>query len=134
MFSERLRYAMERAGISQAQLARACGVKAPSVHSWLSGKSKFLRGHNLLSAAKVLKVSQTWLATGNGSITPSAHEGLHNDIEHLSLQDCLTKIESTLERLNDMQRIDAGHLLDMWARKPTDAVRQCLLEILQSGT
>ena len=48
MLSERLRFAMQRAGISQAALARACGVKAPSVHSWLNGKSKYLRGPNLL--------------------------------------------------------------------------------------
>lgn len=33
---------------------------------WLSGKSKFLRGENLLSAAAALGVRQQWLATGDG--------------------------------------------------------------------
>lgn len=66
--SERLKTAMEASGTSQADLARACGVSAPSVHGWLSGKSKFLRGENLLKAAKVLGVSQDWLATGNGAM------------------------------------------------------------------
>ncbi|WP_250464044.1 S24 family peptidase [Caballeronia sp. GAFFF2] len=66
MLSERLLLAMKAEGISQAELARACGVRPPSVHGWLSGKSKFLRGENLLSAARALKVSQEWLATGKG--------------------------------------------------------------------
>ncbi len=68
MLSKRLEIAMKEAGISQAELARACGVKSPSVHGWLNGKSKFLRGENLLAAAKALKVSQTWLATGKGAM------------------------------------------------------------------
>ena len=55
MLSTRLQLAMREAGISQAELARACGVKPPSVNGWLSGKSKFLRGENLLAAAKALK-------------------------------------------------------------------------------
>lgn len=66
MLSDRLKLAMNHAGISQAELSRACGVKPPSVHGWLSGKSKFLRGENLLRAAAVLGVSQEWLATGKG--------------------------------------------------------------------
>jgi phage repressor protein C with HTH and peptisase S24 domain len=66
MLSKRLKIAMDEAGMSQAQLARACGVKPPSVNGWLSGKSKFLRGENLLMAARALGVSEDWLATGKG--------------------------------------------------------------------
>lgn len=65
--SERLRWAMMKTGVSQIALARACGVSQPSVHGWLSGKSKFLRGENLLAAADALQVSRQWLATGDGS-------------------------------------------------------------------
>lgn len=67
--SDRLTLAMNRAGITQAELARLCGVKPPSVNGWLSGKSKFLRGENLLQAANALKVNQQWLATGEGPMT-----------------------------------------------------------------
>ena len=70
MLSERLRIAMSESGVSQADLARACGVKPPSVNGWLSGKAKFLRGENLLSAASALNVSQEWLATGKGQMHP----------------------------------------------------------------
>jgi len=57
---------MARTGISQAELARQCGIKQPSVNGWLSGKAKFLRGENLLKAAAALGVSEEWLATGDG--------------------------------------------------------------------
>lgn len=69
--SDRLKLAMQAAGVSQADLARACGVKPPSIHGWLSGKAKFLRGENLLQAALVLKVRPDWLATGDGPMEPS---------------------------------------------------------------
>lgn len=75
MISERLKQAMEAAGISQAELARRCDVKPPSVNGWLSGKAKFLRGENLLAAAKALGVSQHWLATGFGEMKPSSIDG-----------------------------------------------------------
>lgn len=66
MLSDRLRLAMQQANMSQAELARACGVRPPSVSGWLSDKSKYLRGENLLRAAKALGVSDIWLATGVG--------------------------------------------------------------------
>lgn len=70
--STRLREAMNDVGMSQAELARRCGVKPPSVNGWLSGKSKFLRGENLLRAAAALGVSDQWLATGKGAKTRMA--------------------------------------------------------------
>lgn len=70
--ADRLTAAMEASGLTQADLARACQVKPPSVHGWLNGKSKFLRGENLLRAAAALGVSQQWLATGEGAMKSSA--------------------------------------------------------------
>ncbi|EEY78935.1 peptidase S24-like protein [Acinetobacter calcoaceticus RUH2202] len=70
--AERLRYAMEvlpTKKIKGVDLARAVGVKPPSVSDWLSGKSKKMEGENLLKAAKYLKVSAAWLATGVGEPT-----------------------------------------------------------------
>jgi phage repressor protein C with HTH and peptisase S24 domain len=52
--------------VSQAALARACGIKPPSVNDWLSGKTKSIEGENLLHAAHLLKVTPMWLATGRG--------------------------------------------------------------------
>lgn len=64
---ERLKRAM--AGpprVTQAALARACHITAPSVNDWISGKTKSIEGENLLNAAAFLKVSPLWLATGKG--------------------------------------------------------------------
>ena len=61
---------MQKAQISQVTLARRCGVAPSSVHGWLSGKSRFVRGENLLIAAKVLGVSPLWLALGKGPVQP----------------------------------------------------------------
>ncbi|MBB6579625.1 phage repressor protein C with HTH and peptisase S24 domain [Comamonas odontotermitis] len=76
--ADRLLAAMAHANLTQAELARRCGVKPPSVSGWLSGKSKFLRGENLLSAARALGVNQQWLATGQGSmLSPEASSGVN---------------------------------------------------------
>jgi|GEM_PF-679684 len=53
-----------------ADLARACGVKPPSVSDWLSGKTKKMEGANLLAAAEFLEVNYWWLATGKGPMRP----------------------------------------------------------------
>ncbi|WOE40669.1 LexA family protein [Acinetobacter chinensis] len=70
--SERLKYAMEvlpPKKIKGVELARAVGVKPPSVSDWLSGKSKNMDGPNLIRAAQFLKVNSKWLATGVGKPT-----------------------------------------------------------------
>lgn len=72
--ADRIRIAMNESGISQAELARAVGVRPPSVHGWLAGKSRFLRGENLLKAAEALKVDQDWLAMGRGEMKRAAND------------------------------------------------------------
>lgn len=134
MLSDRLQFAMRRAGLTQAQLARACGVKAPSVHSWVSGKSKFLRGQNLLAAAKALGVSQIWLATGKGSYQPTGHEVGKTPPELLSVEDCLDKLEVMVTTLDEHSRQDVGKLLDLFVRKPSPMVRQILLETIHGDS
>lgn len=79
--ADRLTMAMNAAGVSQAELARACSVKPPSVNGWLSGKSKFLRGENLLKAAAALGVSQKWLATGEGLMRTEANTSPGPDVK-----------------------------------------------------
>lgn len=73
--AQRLRYAMEvlpPKKIKGVDLARAVGVKPPSVSDWLSGKSKTMEGENLLRAATHLNVNPIWLATGKGEVNPES--------------------------------------------------------------
>ncbi|MGF0210897.1 LexA family transcriptional regulator [Acinetobacter baumannii] len=75
--AERLRYAMEvlpPKKIKGVELARAVGVKPPSVSDWLSGKSKTMEGDNLLRASKFLNVNTSWLASVTGEIQSSTRD------------------------------------------------------------
>lgn len=80
--ADRLSKAMADAAVTQAELARACDVKPPSVHGWLSGKAKFLRGENLLKAAAALGVNQQWLATGEGPMKGPRPEPVEIELEN----------------------------------------------------
>lgn len=85
--AERLKYAMEvlpPKKIKGVELARAVGVKPPSVSDWLSGKSKNMDGTNLIRAAQFLKVNTKWLATGIGK--PSDEES-KSDFSNVSFND-----------------------------------------------
>lgn len=64
--AERLQESIKEAEISQAEIARACGIKPPSVADWFSGKTKNLKGKNLVIVAQLLNVSESWLADGVG--------------------------------------------------------------------
>jgi len=68
---ERLTLAMQGPPeITAAELARACGVKPPSVSDWLTGKTLTLRGTSLAKASKKLNVTPIWLSTGEGPMRP----------------------------------------------------------------
>ncbi|WP_231909592.1 hypothetical protein [Cupriavidus nantongensis] len=80
--SERLKVAM--AGppeVKPVDLARACGVRAPSVADWLNGRTKRLEGANLLAAAEFLRVNPWWLATGKGKIHAPYHLVPREDLQ-----------------------------------------------------
>lgn len=66
--SERLLFAMQKKNIKQADLVRATGVSRPSVHAWVSGATKNLKGENLVKIASYLGVSTDWLAYGVGNM------------------------------------------------------------------
>lgn len=87
--------------ISQAALARACGIKAPSVNDWASGKTKSIDGENLLRAAAFLKVSPMWLATGKGSMHASP------DTEQRALLERIERIESNAELIGMLSGWDS---------------------------
>ncbi|AIU29335.1 peptidase S24 [Pandoraea pnomenusa] len=67
--AERLTECFEDSGAKPAELARACGIKQPSINDWMSGRTKNISGENLLLAAQFFKVNPWWLATGKGHKT-----------------------------------------------------------------
>lgn len=63
-WNDRLKQARDAAGVSDTEIAIACGVKPPSVFGWMSGETKNIEAHNLLAACKLLKVSPIWVIYG----------------------------------------------------------------------
>lgn len=76
--SERMKEALDEAGVSPADLARACQVKPPSVSNWLSGETKSLKASTAIRASDFLGVNQLWLTEGRGPKRP-ADETLGKD-------------------------------------------------------
>jgi phage repressor protein C with HTH and peptisase S24 domain len=67
---ERLEVAMRlKPDVTAADIARACGIKPPSVSDWLSGKTKSIKGDNLIATARLFGVRPEWLSSGIGSPT-----------------------------------------------------------------
>lgn len=151
--SERIRVAMQAAGLSQVELARACGVKPPSVHGWLTGKAKFLRGENLLMAARALRVNQDWLATGVGDMHrepdtgPAGETGLPfvggasrvnagpSNRPTVAIKAVTLRLQAGIPGFDVDQAFEDGGTVDMPLQEieKRDLVPQCLLSIKVAG-
>lgn len=66
--------------VTQADLARACDIKPPSVSAWISGETKSIRGNNLLSASRALNVRPEWLSTGKLPMRPTVGMNLEPQV------------------------------------------------------
>ena len=64
--SERIRFAMNKSGLTQTKIARECGIKPPSVAGWLSGRTKTLNSEIAPKLSKIFNVNLEWLISGKG--------------------------------------------------------------------
>lgn len=64
--SERIKMALDAAGIDQSELARHIGVSSVAVNNWCTGATKSIKGINLLKASGRLGVNAEWLSSGVG--------------------------------------------------------------------
>lgn len=76
-FGNRVRVALDMAGMNNAQLARAIGVSPSTVGKWVHEESEVgkIEAHNLFDASRVLRVDAEWLATGKGEPRPAPGSG-----------------------------------------------------------
>lgn len=72
--SDRINDAMAEKACTAAELAKAAGVKEPSVSDWRNKETKSLKAETALKAAAFLGVSPFWLVLGIGPKRPSEIE------------------------------------------------------------
>lgn len=84
-WAQRIHSLLLASGKSQAELARACGIKAGSVSGWFGqGKpTKMISGDNLVAAAQFLESTAEYIMTGRTAATPSQPQRL--DAERLAI-------------------------------------------------
>lgn len=73
-FAKRLQEARARAGLTQQQVADACGLTKGAVSAWENGVTDSILAENLFCVADALRVDPRWLATGQESETASIEE------------------------------------------------------------
>jgi transcriptional regulator with XRE-family HTH domain len=66
-FAKRLHEARAKAGMTQQQLADACGLTKGAVSAWENGVTDSILAENLFCVADALHVDPRWLATGQDS-------------------------------------------------------------------
>jgi transcriptional regulator with XRE-family HTH domain len=63
-FAERFKTARLAAGLTQQQVADACGVKFQTVSAWENGRAKGMLAEHLFCICDLLRVDPRWLTTG----------------------------------------------------------------------
>ena len=63
-WNDRLKAARDAAGVTDTEIALACGVKNPSVNGWMTGATKNIEGENLLKVCAFLKTTPEWIIFG----------------------------------------------------------------------
>jgi transcriptional regulator with XRE-family HTH domain len=66
-YGDRLVHALATSAKSRLELAHAIGASTQAISQVINGASKSLNAENTLRAARFLKVSAWWLATGEGT-------------------------------------------------------------------
>jgi len=138
--AERLTLAM--AGppeVKPSELARACGIRQPSINDWLSGRTKKLEGSNLLAAAEFLKVNPWWLANGTGPMRSAMPEtdvreivtvlqSMSAETRRIALAQIKALADLTSEKVNSVTAENSGTI-----GSRTDQVRQSTQAALKHG-
>lgn len=118
---DRIRQARKRQGLTQDQLAKACGVTRSAVSQWESGGIQGIEAANLHAAARYLGVTVDWLLSGSEPATVDrVAEGsdIYQTAGGLQIHDfwpLLTKTQQAelLQRAQDMAAMNAAILAEL---------------------
>jgi transcriptional regulator with XRE-family HTH domain len=68
LLSNRVRHALDIAGLTPADVARELPVSRPAVDQWILGTTKNIKNELLFALADLCGVSPRWLGTGQGAV------------------------------------------------------------------
>ena len=114
-YSERLDQALQKSGMSKAELARELGLSYQAISKALSGQTKALSAANNNQAALALKVHAGWLATGAGLPSGNGNELLPLTAKEFKLVQLLRALPQAAqveaqEHINDLAKRHAFKL------------------------
>lgn len=100
---DRVEEAMLEAGVQphkvKSTIARVCGIQAPSVHQWFSGRTHSPKAEHLAALADAYGLSLRWIVTGRG---PKRSVSAQNEKEELML-DLYRKLPADLQSIAERQ-------------------------------
>ncbi|WP_295802169.1 helix-turn-helix transcriptional regulator [uncultured Microbulbifer sp.] len=90
--NDRMKQAREKAGLTQSELARSCGVSVQAVSQWESGSTKNPAASNVLATAKATGLSIEWLITGRQPVTARSIDDEHSSgVSEPMAEYCISK-------------------------------------------
>lgn len=137
--------------ITRADLARATGASAPSVHAWFSGDTKSMKAVTAAKAAQLYGCNTRWLSDGEGEMwplvlqphgfqaarfgTPAAVASSPASLERVDsapdLAQALDVLASALEIAPEAARLEAAPLLQAMTLAPdSKRLKTSLLAVL----
>jgi transcriptional regulator with XRE-family HTH domain len=127
---DRIKFAMEAAGLSPADLARATKTSPGGVSQWLDGKTKSLKAETAARMEKATGINARWIATGEGQIkaspdvvdmplTPVAIQA--TDSRYCSVRQAINTLTILVEDAPANERKAIMHLINSALETPTIA-------------
>ena len=118
--AQRIKQCMEDKKMSNADLARASGVKPPTAFNWASGKTLQIKAKPLHLAAVAFGVTTTWLSTGKGPKHPEYPGGGVIVMEEIPSYNVAPQLDIwTAEAVTIMQALPVEHRLGALANLRT---------------
>ena len=120
--------------LSQAEIARATGVKTPSVSGWLKGSTMSLKPEPARKGSILFGCDQNWLATGIGQPNWTAPGSTVKD--SLTVQppqapaDLVAQLAAALLAAPEAQRDELAQVLALLAKTGSPLYQRRLAELL----
>lgn len=140
---DRIKFAMDAAGLSPADFARATKTSPGGVSQWLDGKIKTLKAGSAARIEKVTGIDARWIATGEGQIKATTDKDTQNHTKaiestasrYCSVRQAITTLTILVEDAPQNERKAIMHLINSALETPSIAphVIDALKSLMESS-